>query len=481
MVTPSTAERVASPMRQFFGRVILLAASAVGLAATADAAAPRIRTNTDNAVPQCVTPKRLMAFLKTRNTDLDPRYADIARLYKKHGETWHVRWDYAFFQMAVETNFLTYRKGDGDWGDVNPRQNNFAGLGTTGGGVPGDSYPDVDTGVLAQIQHLVVYSGEHIDNPVGARTRLKQDDIIETMASKKGNTTFADLARRWAADKHYGASIEWVANSYRQTFCNGAAPVEEAEAPTQKPAKRAPMQQQALAQAANLGGPRPDETVGAGKAPVRTIWSASSGVASSISTPEAEAQSEVKPAVRKARVASVPVRKPAVEAAATSNPVISEQTIQTGEDPAPVESLAASPQPMPSTPLAPEAAARPASTASEPPPANPIAFAYAGALGSALRNTQPATEPGTCNVTSASYGGKKVLLVRAADTKPLRFTVLTVLEGFEKSMLDSYLKAHAPGGSSLGEFADKDAALAKAKELCSRAAGATTGEPAHAG
>ena len=79
-----------------------------------------------------------------------------------------MRWDYAFFQMAVETNFLTYRKGNGRWGDVNPKQNNFAGLGTTGGGVPGDSYPDVDTGVLAQIQHLVVYSGERIDDPVGA-------------------------------------------------------------------------------------------------------------------------------------------------------------------------------------------------------------------------------------------------------------------------------------------------------------------------
>ena len=61
-------------------------------------------------------------------------------------------------------------KGNGRWGDVNPKQNNFAGLGTTGGGVPGDSYPDVNTGVLAQIQHLVVYSGERIDDPVGART-----------------------------------------------------------------------------------------------------------------------------------------------------------------------------------------------------------------------------------------------------------------------------------------------------------------------
>src|SRR5690349_85052 len=121
---------------------LAMAATVLGFAASADAAPPRIRTDAGNTVPRCVTPKRLMAFIKTRNTNLDPRFADIAALYKKHGEAWRVRWDYAFFQMAVETNFLTYRKGDGDSGDVNPRQNNFAGLGTTGGGVPGDSYPD---------------------------------------------------------------------------------------------------------------------------------------------------------------------------------------------------------------------------------------------------------------------------------------------------------------------------------------------------
>ena len=86
---------------------------------------PKIRTGADNAVPRCVTPKRLMAFLKTRNSNLDPRFADIAAYYKRHGEIWRVRWDYAFFQMAVETNFLTYRKGNGGWGDVNPQAEQF--------------------------------------------------------------------------------------------------------------------------------------------------------------------------------------------------------------------------------------------------------------------------------------------------------------------------------------------------------------------
>ena len=92
-----------------------------------------------------------------------------------------------------------------------------------------------------------------------------------------------------------------------------------------------------------------------------------------------------------------------------------------------------------------------------------------------------AATPGSCRVRTATYGGKKALLVRSEASSEVRYTVLTVLEGFEKSMLDNYVKAHAPGGSSVGEFASKDAALAKARELCPRAAGTPKGEGASAG
>jgi hypothetical protein len=497
MVTPLTANgRISSSCIRVVGFAI--AAMSIVVASHAQAAPPKIRTDASNKVPACVTPKRLMAFIKTRNSDLDPRFADIAAFYKKHGDTWHVRWDYAFFQMAVETNFLSYRRGDGGWGDVDPKQNNFAGLGTTGGGVPGDAYPDVTTGVLAQIQHLVVYSGEHIDNPVGARTRLKQDDIIETMASKHGTTTFSDLSRRWAADRHYGASIEWVANGYRQMFCKGPDPVEAAEAPKQKPVKRSPPPQQELAQAANLGGPEPAPAVEAApetKPAVRTIWSANAD-ADTASTPGMQAQPEPQPTVREARVAPMPSRKPTIEVATETGPVVTEQMIQTGEDPAPAVTTAEKAEPaaplktatnalasdvsttsLSATPSAPATA-----TAAEPTSQRPVAFAYAAGLGSTLPKAR--TAPGAttgCKVSSASYGGKKILLVRTADTTQMRFTVLTVLEGFEKSMLDSYLKAHAPGGSSVGEFASKNAAFAKARELCPSAAGAPNGEGANAG
>ncbi|MEO1265597.1 MAG: N-acetylmuramoyl-L-alanine amidase [Pseudomonadota bacterium] len=202
--------------------------------------APPIRTDARNQVPACVTPDRLMAFLRTRNRRVTPRFRRIADFYRQHGETWRVRWDYAFFQMAIETNFLTYRQPNGKWGDVNPKQNNFAGLGTTGGGVPGDSYPDVSTGVLAQIQHLVVYSGERIPRPVGPRTRLKQDVILALSepVARKRRVTFQDLSGRWAVDKRYGRSITYIASLFMKRFCKGAPRTEVAKAAVAAPRMR---------------------------------------------------------------------------------------------------------------------------------------------------------------------------------------------------------------------------------------------------
>ena len=82
---------------------------------------------------------------------------------------------------------------------------------------------------------------------------------------------------------------------------------------------------------------------------------------------------------------------------------------------------------------------------------------------------------------TASYGGKKTLLVRTKAGAETHYTALTVLEGFEGSMLDNFVRAHGPGGASIGEYETKDAALAKAKELCPGSAAAPKAEGASAG
>lgn len=450
--SPSKKRKAAS------AAAVLTLSAVVSLAAHSPAAAatPNIRTSPNNVVPACVTPPRLMAFLKQRNRNLEPRFGAIADWYKRHGESWHVRWDYAFFQMALETNFLTFKRGDGSWGDAKPKQNNFAGLGTTGGGVPGDSFPDVGTGVLAQIQHLVVYSGEHLANPVGPRTRLKQDDIIEATGSKKGRMTFADLARRWAADRHYGTSIEWVAGQYRQAYCGGASDKTlQARAATQR-----------LPRAAALGGPAVKKV-----APVRTIWSRDN-------QPAAAPVRQVTPELP-TKASDVIAREAPKEQAAPTAPTVAPEAPAATPPVPPVETPAqvevAVTETTQTEPAAPVTSLNP-SPAQE--PENLQAFAFAGRMRIGASDVaapqQTLASADTCSVVAASYGGKKTLLVRGTgDTGEVRYTILTVLAGFEHSMLDSYIKAHAPGGASLGEFESKDAALARVRQLCPSAAGMT--------
>src|SRR6185437_1661666 len=225
-----------TPARLPSARAASIFASAIALALSASgaAAAPPIRTNATNQVPACVTPERLMAFLTERNAHLDPRYDNIASLYKLYGQGWHVRWDYAFFQMAIETNFLKFRRGDGSRGDVSETQNNFAGIGASGRGAHGERFRDVATGVHAQIQHLVAYSGERLAQPIATRTRENQDDIIRISHRLGRPVTFGDLARRWATDRQYGKSIDFIAGLYNDQYCTGE---EQAAQDTTPPAQ----------------------------------------------------------------------------------------------------------------------------------------------------------------------------------------------------------------------------------------------------
>jgi hypothetical protein len=211
---------------------------AAGTAVPAEAM-PEIRTHERNRVPACVTPERLMHHLEQRNRRLSPQFKAIARYYKAHGDRYRVRWDYAFYQMLIETNYLTYRTGSGKWGDVRPSQNNFAGIGATGGGAPGDRYPDVSTGVLAQIQHLVAYSGELVERPVAPRTREVQQKVVELSRALGRPVNYRDLAGRWAVDKKYGASIEFVAERFRAQFCDGAPAMQIASAKGGTPPRQA--------------------------------------------------------------------------------------------------------------------------------------------------------------------------------------------------------------------------------------------------
>jgi hypothetical protein len=205
---------------------------ATPLAGAAHAAVtPAILISDDNRVPACVKPERLMEFLRNRNKSLDDRFGEIASYYKQHGTDLGVRWDYAFYQMIVETNWLSYKTGGGKWGDVKPAQNNFAGLGAIGKGAPGESFPDVSTGVAAHLGHIRLYSGNPLENPAAERTKLVQDIILPWAQEFDRPVTFTDLTKRWSpTDKGYSDDIETIAKSYRGKYCTGNEPEEEVAA-----------------------------------------------------------------------------------------------------------------------------------------------------------------------------------------------------------------------------------------------------------
>jgi hypothetical protein len=132
-----------------------------------------------------------------------------------------VRWDYVFFQMLIETNYLTFRRPDGAPAGVPASDNNFAGVGATVPGKPGERFKDVTTGVLAHLQHVLMYSTARIPNPVAKRTRQVQDDVQDAMRKLHRPVTFADLAREWTGtDRNtYGAEMQKLADKYAATFC----------------------------------------------------------------------------------------------------------------------------------------------------------------------------------------------------------------------------------------------------------------------
>jgi hypothetical protein len=180
---------------------------------------PQVKLSPNNQPPKCTTPSRLMAFIRERNPRLQAKFNNIAADYMRHGKDLGIRWDYAFYQMVVETNSLKYT------GDVSARQNNFAGLGATGGGVKGESFRTVSDGVRAHQQHLMIYAGIYVADPVADRTRKVQSwGILNKWRKRIGHPiTYGDVGSKWApVDREYGEDIQAIANAFYGSTCKRA-------------------------------------------------------------------------------------------------------------------------------------------------------------------------------------------------------------------------------------------------------------------
>lgn len=117
-----------------------------------------------------------------------------------------VRAEVAFAQAMMETAFL------GFGGDVDRDQYNFAGLGAVGNGEPGESFPDIRTGIRAQIQHLKVYASTEplkLDQ-VDTRFEFVKRGVakyVEWLGIQENPNSTDSVKYGWASDKNYGYNI----------------------------------------------------------------------------------------------------------------------------------------------------------------------------------------------------------------------------------------------------------------------------------
>ena len=116
-----------------------------------------------------------------------------------------VKPEVVFGQAMKETGYLQFG------GDVKVEQFNFAGLGATGNGEPGDSYESVQIGLRAQVQHLKAYASDEklksecVDNRFKYVTR-KCAPYVEWLGIQENPE-----GKGWAAAARYGMSLM---NSY---------------------------------------------------------------------------------------------------------------------------------------------------------------------------------------------------------------------------------------------------------------------------
>ena len=122
-----------------------------------------------------------------------------------------VRAEVVFAQSMLETGWLMFR------GDSNVEQYNFAGLGTTGGGVAGIYFADVRTGLRAQVQHLKAYaSSEELNQEcVDERFSMVQREsapYVEWLGIQEN-----PYGGGWAAGQNYGYKIRTILANLKGT------------------------------------------------------------------------------------------------------------------------------------------------------------------------------------------------------------------------------------------------------------------------
>ena len=164
---------------------------------------PQTLSTADNSIigTPLATQEQCVKYLLRNNPhpNLKVSAEQIVAYYYEEGTREGIRPDVAFCQALKETGFFRYG------GDVIPEQNNYCGLGTTGGGVKGEFFATPQLGVRAHIQHLLAYSSTR-------RPTLPIVDprygLVRQAYGSRTLGTWQDLNGRWAVPgRYYGQEI----------------------------------------------------------------------------------------------------------------------------------------------------------------------------------------------------------------------------------------------------------------------------------
>ena len=139
-----------------------------------------------------------------------PDIRTYCQIFKEEAENEGVKVEVAFTQAMLETGYLKFG------GDVKPNQYNFAGIGATGNGNPGNSFGDVRTGIRAQIQHLKCYASTDSLNLAKVDPRWNNN-----LRGKAKYVEYLSIPNNpygtgWAASATYGKDLlKLITNLYK--------------------------------------------------------------------------------------------------------------------------------------------------------------------------------------------------------------------------------------------------------------------------
>ena len=162
------------------------------LPANIEAKAKKARVEVRHTAPKIAimgrsrcTEQQARSYLLKRNPKVKREFLVVIKYFWEEGRKEGVRGDVAFAKALYETNYFRFG------GDVLPRQNNFAGLGATGGRKRGCVFKTPREGIRAQIQHLKAYAST---SPLNFPCVDERFSFV-----KRGSAPYVeDLTGKWA-------------------------------------------------------------------------------------------------------------------------------------------------------------------------------------------------------------------------------------------------------------------------------------------